>query len=283
LILPAAAALLILGGCAPKIRKPLQICPGKSSAAEALAALRSHSQNMVSIKAGGQCRLEYYIEGKKKPQKENFGIKLWVNPPQEIYLQGDKPLVPKAIVLGSNEREFWLSISPKEISTHWWGEWSQQRASEGPVINPKTLLEALGIGQLDADQDWSLSNQGPFDVLTKREGGVITKKVYIYACDYQIRQIDFFDSRGRPAARAKLDDYREVSQGFFVPASIEVTTEGRGGKQDAISIALSLAGIKPVKITPLQSKYLFEHRLPQGFKHIYRIVNGKWIEEAPSR
>jgi hypothetical protein len=267
-ILSVTAAVLMLGGCAPKIRKPLQICPGKSSAAEALAVLRSHSQNMVSLRAGGQCRLEYYLEGKKKPQKENFGIKLWVNPPAEIYLQGDKPLMPKAIVLGSNEREFWLSISPKEISTHWWGKWSQQNASEGPVINPKTLLEALGIGRLDAGQDWSLLNKGPFDILTKRERGVITKKVYIYACDYQIRQIDFFDSRGRPTAQAKLDDYQEVSQGFLVPASIKVTTQRRNSQQDSLSITLNLESIKPVKIKELQRKYLFEHRQPRGFKHI---------------
>jgi hypothetical protein len=279
LIPPVAAALLILAGCAPEIQERLETCPGKESAAAALAALQAHSQNMAAMKAGGQCRLEYYLEGKKKPQSENLSIKLWVNPPVEIYLQGDKPLVPKAIVLGSNEREFWLSISPKEISTHWWGQWSQQGSSEGPLINPRTLLEALGIGETDQDQDWSLANEGAFDVLTKREQGVITKKVYIYACDYQVRQIEFFDSNGQAVASADLDKYQEVSPGFFVPASIKLTALGRSSGEDALSITLDLESIKATEISPQQRKYLFERRPPQGFKHVRRIVNGKWVEE----
>lgn len=279
LILLVAAAMMILVGCAPEIQKRLETCPGKESTAEALAALRAHSQNMAPFKAGGQCRLEYYLEGKKKPQSENLSIKLWVNPPLEIYLQGDKPLMPKAVVLGSNEREFWLSISPKEISTHWWGQWSQQGSSEGPLINPKTLLEALGIGEIDQDQDWSLSNEGAFDVLTKRERGVITKKVYIYACDYQVQRIEFFDSSGQVIARAELDKYQEAAPGFSIPASIKLTTLGRGGGQDPLSITLDLEGVKAAEINPQRRQYLFEHRPPQGFKHIRRIVNGKWIEE----
>lgn len=278
-ILPVAAALLIVAGCGPEIREPLEVCPGKQSVTGALVALRSHSQNMAPLRAGGQCHLAYYLEGKKKPQSENLSIKLWVNPPLEIYLQGDKPLLPKAVVLGSNEREFWLSISPKEISTHWWGQWSQQDSSEGPLINPKTLLEALGIGEIDEGQDWSLSNKGAFDVLTKREQGVITKKIYIYACDYQVRRIEFFDSNGQPAARAELDNYEEVSPGFSIPASIKLTTQSRGSPEDSLSISLNLESIKPADINEQQRKYLFERRPPQGIKHIRRIINGKWIEE----
>jgi hypothetical protein len=117
--------------------------------------------------------LEYYVEGKTKPQRENLSVKLRVNPPAEIYLQGDKPLVSKAIVVASNEREFWLAIRPK-ISLYCWGLWSEQDSGGGLVINPRTLLEALGIEQIDAGQDWSLSNEGAFDVLTKRERGVVT-------------------------------------------------------------------------------------------------------------
>jgi hypothetical protein len=279
LILPAAAALLTLTGCAPELREPLEVCPGEASVAEALAALRSHSQNIVPLKAGGQCRLEYYLEGSKKPQKENLSIKLWVNPPVEIYLQGDKPLVPKAVVLGSNEREFWLTISPKEISTHWWGQWSQQDASEGLVINPKTLLEAFGIGEIDADQDWSLSNQGPFDILTKQQRGVITRKIHIYSCDYHVRKIEFFDSNGHAVARAELHNYMEVSPGFFVPTSIKVATQGRTSKQDSLSITLDLESIKPAEISEPLRHYLFERQPPRGIKHIRTLTNGKWVEE----
>jgi len=109
-----SAAILILAGCESRMRQPTKICPGKDSVADALAALKSQSQNVMPLRANGKCRVEYYVEGKEKKQRENFDVRLWANPPVEIYLQGDKALVPKAIVLGSNEREFWLSISPKQ-------------------------------------------------------------------------------------------------------------------------------------------------------------------------
>ena len=273
-----AAAILILAGCAPEIRRPMEICPGKKSAAEALAALQSHSQNMVPMQAKGQCLLQYFDADKKK-HKERLAVRVLVNPPLEIYLQGDKALIPKAIVLGSNEREFWLSLRPKEISTHWWGKWSEQDFSEGIVINPRTLLEALGIEQVDMEQDWSLSNEGAFDILTKQEQGVTIKKIYIYSCDYRVRRIEFFDRNGRTAACAELEKYKEVSEGFFVPASIEVATYAQDNAEDSLGITLDLKSIKPAEITKQRRNLLLSHRLPRGLKTIYRVIDGKWIEQ----
>jgi hypothetical protein len=277
-ISPAFAAILLLAGCAVDIRKPLPVCPGKESVAEALAALQSQSQNVVPLRARGQCVLQYYAD--KKKHRENLTVQVRVNPPFEIYLQGDKAFVPKAVILGSNEREFWLSISPKEISTHWWGLWAEQDNSEGFLINPRTLLEALGLGEIDAEQDWSLSNEGPFDILTKREQGTIVKKIYVYSCEYRVRRIEFFDSNGQVAARAELDKYTEVSEGFSVPALIKVTTYARNNAEDPLGITLNLRSIRPAKMTEALRSHLFGHPQPKGFKYVYRVVNGKWIEQA---
>lgn len=276
LITSLLAAILILAGCTPQIRQPTKICPGKDSVDEAIAALQSHAQNAVSLKAHGDCRLEYYVEGKKKPQRESLNIKLRVNPPAEIYLQGDKPLVSKAIVVGSNEQEFWLAIKPKEISRYYWGLWSEQDSGGGLVINPRTLLEALGIEQIDAGQDWSLSNEGPFDILTKQQQGVVTKKIHIFSCDYRVRKIEFFDTKGRLIASAELDRYKEVSEGFFVPALIKVTTFARNDEEYPFSITLNLTSIKSNKKWP---SLLFKRREPKGFKHVGRIANGRFIEQ----
>ena len=275
-----SAVILILAGCDSQIRQPLDVCPGQKSVTEALAALKSQSQNVVPLRANGQCRVEYSVEGKKKQQRENFAVKLWANPPVEIYLQGDKALVPKAIVLGSNEREFWLSISPKEISKHWWGYWSEQDLSEGLLINPRTLLESLGIGELETQKDWSLSNEGPYDVLAKRDQGVIIKKIYVYSCDYRARRIEFFNRDGQVVAGAELDRYKEVSDGFYIPSLIKITTYARDTGESSFSITLDLKSIKPATITEPRRNALFKLRQPRGIKTVYRIVNGKRIEQA---
>lgn len=280
-ILFMAAALSGLAGCVPKIAEPLAVCPGKISTADALAVLRSHSQNVIPFKANGQCHLKYYVEGKKKPQSESLDVKLWVNPPAEMYLQGDKPLIAKAVVLGSNEHEFWLAISPKEISLYCWGKWSQQNSSEGPAINPRTLLESLGIGEAQTTEDWSLSNKGEFDVLTKQEQGVITRKMYVYSCDYRVRKIEFFGADGRVVARAELEDYREVSNGFFIPAVVKITTQGRDRREDSLSITLNPASIKPAEITGPRRKALFTLPSQQGYKNVRKVVNGKLMPDIP--
>jgi hypothetical protein len=273
------AAILLLAGCEAKIRKPTQICPGKNSVAEALAALRSQSKHVVPLKANGQCRFEYYVEGKKKPQRENLDVKLWVNPPDELYMQGDKALVPKAIVLGSNEREFWLSIRPKEISSYWWGYWSEQDLSGGFVINPKTLLESLGIGDIESQQDWSLSNEGPYDIIAKKQQDVVIKKIYVYSCDYRVRRIEFFNKDGVSVADAELDRYEEVSNGFCIPSLIKVTTYAEETGEASLTITLNLNSIKPAKITGPQQKVLFKLPPQQGFTNIYRVINGKWFKQ----
>jgi hypothetical protein len=278
-IVPVALVLGTVTGCTPKVRETLEICPGKRSATEALAALRSNSENMVPFKARGKCHLKYYPEGKKKPQSESFDVQLWVNPPAEIYFQGDKPFIPKAIVLGSNEERFWLAIKPKEISLYCWGNWSDQQSSEGLAINPRTLLEALGVGDVESDQQWSLSSERAFDVLTKRDRDIVTRKIYIYNCDYRVRKIEFFSSTGRVVARAELDDYREISEGFSVPMVMKVTAQGPARAEDSLNITLDSGSIKPVEITEPLREYLFTLPPQKGFKNVRRVVNGKLVED----
>ena len=249
-------AILIFAGCAPEIQKPIEVVPGKESVAEALSVLKARSQKAVPLRAGGRCLLQYYDAGKKKHKKESLTVLVFVKPPVEIYLQGDATLVPKAIVLGSNEREFWLSIRPKEISTYWWGQWSEQDSSEGLLINPKTLFEALGVAEIKAGENWSLSNAGAFDILTRRQPGVVIKKIYIYSRDYLVKKIEYFDLQGKAIAYTELEGYREVSDGFFVPALIKIIAYGQNKGKDSLSITLDLKSIKPKKITERQQKVL---------------------------
>lgn len=278
LVIPIVVAMIIIIGCTPQIERPTKICPGKASVVEALAALQAQSQNAVPLKAHGNSILEFYEEGKKKPRKESLDVKLRVNPPAEIYLQGDKSIMAKAFMIGSNEEVFWLSIRPKEVSIHIWGKWSEQDSAGGLVINPRNLLDALGIGRIDTDGDWSLENEGAYDILTKKERGVTAKKVHVFCCDYRPRIIEVFDSQGRLIATAELDRYREIAEGFFVPSLIRVTTLPRDETEKPFKITVNLTSIDSSKEWP---GLLFERRpaLMRGINNVYRMVNGKLIEQ----
>ena len=277
--LSIVALALTLAGCAEPIQKPLPICPGKESAADALPVLQSHLQNASPLKASGSCVLQYYAEGKQR--KERFPLKLWLNPPDEIYLQGDVAFDPQAVILGTNRDEFWLAIRLKEVSSYWWGRWQETGHFNRLIIDPKMMLEGLGIPALSSDrsEDWSFAKDGAFDVLTRRgDRTTAGKRIHIYSCDYLVRKIEYLDMRGRATVVAELDKYEEVRQGFFVPTVVKITQPGASAAEP-VTIAVSLTSVKSADFTDKLRMYLFTRPEPKGFKHIYQFLGGEVIEE----
>jgi len=263
----------------------MRVCPGTESAAAAISIQKQHFENAVAFRANGRCLLSYYDEQNNR-RNENFPVKLWAAPPGQFYLQGDVAFDPKGLVLGSNEREFWLSMKPKEVSSYVWGQWShpwlrpeaRQSCFEELAINPALLLEALGILQFDTDSNWSLSNSGAFDILTKSPEADIVKKVYIYSCDRLVRRIEYCDTDGKVLVLTELDGYKPLSQTFRVPSVIKIVRHRQDDRSDSVSI--TLGSIKPVQLTEKRRSRLFYRPKPTGFKHIYKLdENCNMIEQ----
>jgi len=277
------ALALILSGCAAQTQKLTRVCPGKESAAEALSVLRSHSQSALPLKATGTCLLEYRVEGKRQPRRENFPVKVWLNPPIEIHLQGSVAFDPRGVVAGSNKDKFWLAIRLKEISSYWWGEWTQASHLDELVISPRVVLEALGTTAVESGkgsgENWSLSNEGVFDVLTKRsDQGRIVKKIYVFCCDYSIRRIEYFGVDEEVVVVAELDKYRKVAESFAVPTLIKVVRRD-GGADDSTAITVTLRSVKSASFTEQQRDRLFTRPDPRGFEHVLTNVGGAWVEQ----
>jgi len=278
ILIPVFVAIFFLSGCGPQRREPKPVLSIQETAAEALSVLRSRSQHTGPLKANGQCVWQYYSNGKRR--KENFWVRLWVNPPAEVYLQGDVGFNPKGIVLGSNASEFWLLIKP-ELSRYSWGKWSEQDSSSGLMVVPKTLNEALGIVEVVDEKSWSLSKEGGFDVLVRRnDKGGIAKKMYINRRDYLVRKIEYFDVNGSVLALAELDKYKDVTEDFFVPTVIRIMMYGRDGTEDSASITLNLKSVKSDSFDEERRNIFFTLPKTRGYKHIYRIIDGRMIEET---
>ena len=273
-----ASAMLIFGGCGPPRVKPKPVCPGKKTVAESLYILRSYAGETKPLRATGQCLAKFYADG--KPRKENFLVRLWFNPPAQVRLQGDIAFNPKGLVLGSNEDEFWLAMKPKEIgNSFFWGRWSDGVCLSELKISPKVLLEAFGIIGADDEGSWSLSNEGAFDILTKRtDEGVIIKRVHIYCCDYRVSKIEYFGGHERAVVVVELDGYKEIDKGVLAPGMIKIISFSDDGTEDSFKITL-----RSMKLGSFNDKQL--HALftrpdePRGFKHIFRIIDGRMIEQ----
>jgi hypothetical protein len=265
--------VLFLAGCAAQ---PMRHCPGKTTADEAIAVLKSRREKIIPVRATGQCLLRYHTKGKLR--KENFPVKLWVNPPGEIYLQGDVAFDATGLVFGSNADEFWFWLKPKEISSYWSGKWSQAGIWNGLAASPMIVLEAFGAADI-RHGDWTLSREGNFDLLVLRnDRGVIIQKIYIEPCDYVVKRIERFDESGDIYLKAEFADYEKTAEGALTPLRIKIVAVSKEGNEDSADISLS--SIKPAELSAQQRERLFVRPTPRGFNHIYLIVDGRALEQA---
>ena len=273
-------AALSLCGCGLEPEEPMQICPGKGSVEEALAALRANAQDATAIWINGKCLLRYHDDGKKRKEGP-WDTYLRVNPPGHMYFQIDAPFNIKAIVAGANEREFWLAIKPKEVSTYWHGQWAEVRRSEGLLFNPRVMLEGLGIADVGegGEADWSLTNEGPFDILALRDmAGTLVKKVYVYNCDYVVRKIEYYDLYGHPEMTVELGRYVQVTEDFSVPTEITVLYL-KDMEENSARFTLSRPKVK--SFTERQRSILFNPLSPDkidGYENRLELVDGEWVD-----
>jgi len=268
--------ILVLVGCGPGPKVPVRVCPGLGASQQSLSRLKLHSESAVSFRGHGHCRLSYH-DAKGKQHKENFAVKLWANPPAEVYMQGDVAFNPKGIVLGSNKNEFWLAIRPKEVSSYWWGRWAEQKELLTLPVSPRILLEAMGVAEIDPEAHWSLSNQGPYDVLSSSDPkGRLLRKIYIYCCDYLVRKIEYFDKDGKLVVLAELGSYKQVGKEFSVPGYINVSRVFDDGKKDSVRIKLS--SVKQTQFSQKQRQVIFSRPAHRGFAHEFVIIEGERVE-----
>ena len=268
---------LAFAGCGPAKPKVIKICPGTETLAKSLNSLKERVRLNKAFNARGKCILEYYHQGRKK---ENFPVKLWINPPHQIRLQGEVAFNKRGIDVGSNNEEFWLGLKPKEIgNSYYWGKWPEQTGFGKLRIDPKTVLEALGIVEIGKDENWSLANQGAYDILAMRdENGTLRKNIHIYNCDYRVAKIEYFDPNEQVVVVTQLQ-YNKSFEDISVPDVIRIETIGED--DDAFSFKIKLKSVNPFEFDDKKQKIFFmRQQSPKGFKHILRIIGDEAFEQT---
>lgn len=276
-IVPIGSALvlvmLLLGaGCEPAYqdtyRPGSELLKGKRDIYEAIAALNAHRRNIMPLRAGGNCHIQWYDDD-GKPYDENPGIILRLYPPDRLYFKGDI-LGGEAIRLGTNAEEFWFRIKP-EVSTYWWGKRSDaKRCRMGGYLSPETLLEALGVVQVDTN--WIFIGQGGYDTLTLIAADATpVKRIYVDWRDYLIKKIEYFDSSGQVNAVVEMSNYTGGQDGVVVPSRIGIVNIG--SKSGNVAIDITLRNIKLYTPTKVQLEGLFKKPKFGGFETIYELDN----------
>ena len=266
--------ILILTGCGVPQQVVMRECRGRMSVGEALSELSSQSRQAVALRANGQCLVEYSDEN-GKVHKERFPVKIWFEPRFQMRLQGDIAFDPKGLVLGTNQKEFWIS-SKLGDGGYYWGTWSRAGSFEKLRISPRLVLDAFGIVDVGDKKNWSLSKEYGFDVLTGNGSDGIVKKMYIERCSYLIGKIEYISDNKQIAAVTELSRYKQLAEGFSFPSLIKITTypDSTG---DVFEIRLD--SVKPASFSEKQRQRLFNRPKPKGSENIYEIIDGEIIKQ----
>ena len=275
----AAAAIATLwfasAGCEPALQDgpipPLEPARGKADISEAIAALEAHRARIGPLRAGGNARVEFYEpDGQKRPP-ENPNIQVRLVPPDLLFFRGEI-LGNELVRFGTNSTQFWFRIKPKEVSSYWWGlRETARKCRGGGVLNPESVLEALGI--VEVDPSWTFQGVRGYDVLTLfDEAGVPVKRVYIDWRDYLVKRIEYYDVYGELAVVAAMSGYGENTDGIPVPTQIDIVY--MRGIEGSLSISMKLRDVRRFQPTEAQLRgELFALPPKDGSENVYVLAD----------
>lgn len=256
--------LLLFCGCDSSQRSEGNpLCPGSRNLTQALAVI-SANQNIKPIKASGRCKISWFEDGKIKDETPN--VRLRFVPPYNIYFAGSI-LGQESFRLGLNDNQFWYRVKP--TSEFYYGDrLNAYKCRDNELINPATLLEAIGI--VSVDNTWKFTKTPVEDVLTKvSENGRPVKKIFVNQCSGRIVRVQYFDKTGSPVMTLLLGDY-VTTDGLTVPSKIDMMSHDT----DGISLEIDLRGVSLFEPTAKQlNGKLFRMPSMDGYEKVYELNN----------
>lgn len=261
--------ILALGvfGCEPIGSKAVQLDTSSQSRQFLVDSIHGHAEKATGFRAYGTS-YHGFVDEEGKSHTFNFQCRLWFTPSQHVRLISHATMRGN-IDLGCNQDEFWMAIKP-EISTYYWGRWDRALDEGLLPINPKVVLEAIGIVDMGDPGDWVLEEKEDNMVLTRTyaQAGLI-KQVRVHRKSLRIKYIQYSDTDGTPLIVANLAGHRARTKDFAVPTIIRVTAFERGKKVGWITLKL-----KDFRADDLSPKK-FKRPSERGFEHIIDVTREK--------
>lgn len=258
--------MLCLVGCTgPQDKGPEILCPGKATVQEALSALRSHASQVGPMRASGRCRLGY-IDDKGEKGKHEFPVKLFLEPPYNVYMHGTPGVGPGGVVsLGSNREEFWLSIKP-EINTLYWGVWKEASPGSHRLVNPRVVMEAMGLVDFQDSNRWRLENRDGYDILSEVDAsGALFKQIFVNPCDDLVDRIVYLDEFGATTVTVDLKEYIKLNQTFSLPTRVHIINYVGGQEMDSLRLSLARDGFQEKEFSDKQRARMFTRPKDGGY------------------
>jgi hypothetical protein len=265
----ALLSVVGLTGCHGPLRG--KVVPGKATFLDAARVLQSRVDGFEPTQITGTCTLDYPDENGKWKRTTPFTTKLWLEPPYNLHVQIIAAPGPQGkIFLGANQQAFWLSIKP-EINTFWHGRWEDVSGVMDLELNPRVVLESLGMIQFALDETWELENQKRMDVLTCTDtaSGRLVKRFHVATKTYQVAKIEYYDQWGVLAVAVELKRYKSLDGKNAVPKGIRVSRYASDELQGNVTFAFTDGVLR--QFTEKHRARMFQPITPTGYDEVIPV------------
>lgn len=273
IVIALLLGVLGLSGCRGFLGRG-KIVPGKATFQEAASALQTQADEFEPTQINGTCKLSYRDrddEGKWR-RLPSFTMKFWLEPPYNLYWVGNAAPGPEGkIFLGANQEAFWLSIKP-EINTYWFGRWDDATDVTELELNPRVVLESLGMIQFAPHETWQLESQKRVDILACKdtESARLIKRLYVTTKTYRLAKIEYYDELGEIAVVVEMERYKVLDGKNAVPTGIRVSRYAWGELEGRVTFTLKQGVVR--QFTDKTRARMFQPITPMGYDRIIPIT-----------
>lgn len=258
----------ILAGCGG-VMVPV---PGPLTRQEALSHYNANAEAIGAFNASiTDWEVQFRDEDGKSKRHSDIGGRVFFVPSSvqderdSFYLTASG-LLGEAMLVGSNDSEYWMYIKPKKHG--WWGKYEHRgkECSGGMLIDPQVFLEFAGLSGLPSGLPYPgykvLAEENIIEYIDLAEDGFeIKREIIIDRRTNLAKEIIAYAESGEVIMRSRLSKYRQVGDGK-VAGEIELSWPGR---ESFFRIKLrSLKKYKKIK------RQLFERRESEGYEQVDR-------------
>ena len=219
---------------------------------EALARYNANVEALPPFKANVfEWEVKFVDDNGKEQKHPHMGGRVYFVPadgaeqPSSFFLM-TKTMMGDALVVGSNEKEFWMYIKPDKRG--WWGKYEHQGkdCSKQMMIDPQVFLEFLGLRHLPIRPIYPAYKVAE-DYYTieyidyQNDGYQIKREIIIDRCDNLPREINTYSRDGQRTMHSRLSSYKKLGKAW-VPGEIRIATAIRDFR-----FRLKLWGFKAIK------------------------------------
>jgi len=241
--------LLVLAGC-----RTLPPIPAPLTRMEVLERFNSNVAALGAFKASiFEWDAKIVDEQGKKQRHRHLGGSVRYVPPEEplkpssFFLSTRAP-IGEAMVVGSNEEEYWMYIKP--LGKGWWGKYEHQdkKCADKMMINPQAFLEFIGLRQLPTQPvrpGYKVGReQNILEFIELVDGGYwIRREIIIDRRDNLPKEVRAYGENGKLILQSWLGKYKQLGQAW-VPSEIRVIE--KNGDEVMLDFRLKLWNFKMI-------------------------------------